>query len=242
MGEDNRDMNRWDESGVERVLLVAAHPDDAEYGTSAAVAEWTSRGIGVGYLLLTAGEAGMQRPPKEARTIRAAEQQQAGELVGIERLTILDFPDGTLEYGLPLRRAIAREIRTYQPHAVITGSGELFVPWGIDHPDHRAAGVAAIDAVRDADNPWVFQELHAEEGLEPWSTSWLMLTDREADVFVPVTQAAEAKAVASLEAHDEYLADLSDHPAPADFIPEMLQEMGSTAGIPRAVTFQAHRL
>jgi LmbE family N-acetylglucosaminyl deacetylase len=242
MSESTAAPQPWDESGVERILVVVAHPDDAEYGTSAAVAEWTARGIEVAYLLLTAGEAGMQRPPEEAGPLRAQEQRRAGEAVGLARLTILDFPDGMVEYGLPLRRAIAREIRTFRPDAVVTGSGELFVGWGIDHADHRAVGLAAIDAVRDADNRWVFPELLADEALEPWGATWLLLTGREPSVCVPVGEEAVAAAVASLEAHEAYLADLPWHPAPADFIPEMLEQTGRAAGVSHAAGFDAHRL
>lgn len=111
-----------------RVLVVVAHPDDAEYGTSAAVSMWTERGVEVGYVLATAGEAGMQRPPEEARRIRAQEQRDACEIVGVEHLRILDFPDGLVEYGVELRRAIAGEIRAFQPDVVISGAGELAVP------------------------------------------------------------------------------------------------------------------
>ncbi|MBI4901490.1 MAG: PIG-L family deacetylase, partial [Actinobacteria bacterium] len=110
---------------VERVLVIVAHPDDAEYGTSAAVATWTARGIEVAYLLLTAGDAGMQRPPEEAGPVRAVEQRNACAAVGVRDLTILDFPDGTLEYSLGLRRAIARQIRRFRPDVVVSGAGDL---------------------------------------------------------------------------------------------------------------------
>lgn len=231
-----------DETGIRRVLVVVAHPDDAEYGTSAAVARWTNRGVEVGYLLLTGGEAGMQRPPEEAGPLRAEEQRAACRTVGVEHLTILDFPDGVLEYGLPLRRAIAREIRRFRPDAVVSGSGELLTPWGFDHADHRAAGLATIDAVRDADNRWVFPELLRDEGLEPWGATWLLVTGARPTHVVEVDAEAERLAVASLAAHEAYLADLPWHPAPESFIPEMLQEVGRAAGVPRAVGFSAHRL
>ena len=231
-----------DMDGIERVLIVVAHPDDAEYGPSAAVAEWTAAGIEVGYLLLTAGEAGMQRPPEEAGPLRAIEQRAAVEAVGAERLTILDFPDGVLEYGLPLRRAIAREIRSFKPGAVVCGSGALFVGWGIDHADHRAAGLATIDAIRDADNRWVFPELIAQEGLAPWGVSLLLLTGGNATHYVEISADAERRAIASLAAHRAYLADLPWHPAPADFVPGILSAAGEAAGVSRAVGFAAHRL
>ncbi|MBK0421436.1 PIG-L family deacetylase [Leucobacter sp. CSA2] len=240
-GEQRR-LAPLDLTGVDRILVVVAHPDDAEYGPSAAVAEWVAAGIEVGYLLLTSGEAGMQRAPEIVGPLRAAEQRAAAEAVGASRLTILDFPDGMLEYGLPLRRAIAREIRQFRPDAVVTGSGELFVGWGIDHADHRAIGLATIDAVRDADNRWVFRELAEDEGLEPWGATFLLLTGTEPTHYVEIGTAAEEKAVASLAAHREYLADLPWHPAPADFVPGLLRGHGERAGVPLAMTFARHRL
>lgn len=232
----------FDADGLRRVLVVVAHPDDPEYGPSAAAAEWTSRGIDVAYLLLTAGEAGMQRAPEEAGPLRAEEQRLACAAVGVGGLTILDFPDGALEYGLPLRRAIAREIRRFRPDAVVCGAGELFVGWGIDHPDHRAAGLAAIDAVRDADNQWCFPELLREEDLAPWGVSRLLLTGIEPNVFVEVSEESERRAIASLTAHEAYLSDLPWHPAPENMIPELLRAQGASAGVPRAIAFAEHRL
>ena len=231
-----------DDAGFRRVLVVVAHPDDPEYGTSAAVAEWTSRGVEVAYLLLTSGEAGMQRPPEEAGPLRAEEQRRACEIVGVERLTILDFPDGVLEYGLELRRAVAREIRRVRPDVVISGSGDLLVPWGIDHADHRAAGLATIDAVRDADNRWVFPELLRDEDLGPWGATWLLVTGTRPTNYIEIGEDAERSAVASLAAHEAYLEDLPWHPAPGEAIPEMLRGQGAAAGVPRAVTFGVHRL
>lgn len=231
-----------DDSTFRRVLIVVAHPDDAEYGTSAAVAHWTSRGVEVGYLLLTAGEAGMKRPPEEAGPLRAIEQRNACDIVGATSLTILDFPDGMLEYGLDLRRAIAREIRRFRPDAVLCGAGELHVPWGIDHADHRAAGLATIDAVRDADNRWVFRDLAEDEALEPWGVTWLLLIATRPTHFVGLDADDERRAVASLTAHEAYLADLPWHPAPGDFIPEMLSQQGAAAGVERALVVAAHKL
>ncbi|MBO1901281.1 PIG-L family deacetylase [Leucobacter weissii] len=234
-------LDEFDPAGLSRILVVVAHPDDAEYGTSAAVAHWTDLGVRVGYLLLTAGEAGMRRPPEEAGPLRRREQRLACDAVGAEELTILGLPDGAVEYGLELRRAIAREIRRFRPDAVVSGSGELRTPWGLDHADHRAAGLATIDAVRDADNRWVFPEL-LEEGLEPWGTSRLLLTGTAPTHYVAVDEAAERRAVASLSAHEAYLADLPWHPAPEAFIPGLLADQGRSAGVARAVAFAEHRL
>lgn len=226
-----------------RVLCVVAHPDDAEYGTSAAVAEWTARGVEVAYLLLTSGEAGMQRPPAEVGPLRAAEQRAACDVVGVADLTILSHPDGMLTYSLDLRRDIARAIRQFRPDVVVTGSWEVEPGWGLNQADHRAAGLATLDAVRDADNTWVFPELAEEEQLPKWGATWLLVSgDSRPTHGVTVSPESVAKAVASLEAHAAYLADLPWHPAPADFIPDILAEQGKPLGAEAGVLFRAHRL
>src|SRR5699024_7564534 len=232
-------LARLDDSALTRVLVVVAHPDDAEYGTSAAVAMWTKRNIEVGYLLVTAGEAGMQRPPFEARKIRAAEQREACDIVGVEHLTILDFPDGLVEYGIELRKAIAREIRAFQPDVVVSGAGQLQVGWGLDHADHRAVGLATIDAVRDAGNQWLFIE-QFHEGLTTWEAQTTLLTGTKPTHFVEVSQTGADKAVAALAAHRPYLADIPEHPAPAHVAPGTLADAGRSAGVDYAMAFAAH--
>ncbi len=241
MTEPQAPLPPFDEK-IERVLVVVAHPDDAEYGTSAAVSTWTSEGVEVAYLLLTAGEAGMQRPREEAGPLRAVEQRAACDAVGVERLTILDFPDGTLEYSLALREAIAREIRIFRPDAVVGWSGSLLTPWGFDHADHRAAGLATIDAVRDADNRWVFPDL-LNGGLEPWGARWLLVVGTSHPTHhVAVSDDGRDRAVRSLAAHEAYLADLPWHASAADTVDGVLTGGGQASGVPRAVTFDVHKL
>src|SRR5215831_19358602 len=129
-----------------RVLCVVAHPDDVEYGTSSAVAAWTARGVDVAYLLLTRGEAGIDgSPPERTAKLRTGEQIAAARAVGVAEVDFLDHPDGVLEYGLGLRRDIARVIRRRQSDAVVAGSWEVEVRIGPNQADHRAARLAAVD-------------------------------------------------------------------------------------------------
>lgn len=231
------------EESFRRVLCVVAHPDDMEYGTSAAVARWTARGIEVGYLLLTRGEAGMPNPPEETARLRAAEQQAACAVVGVEHLTILEHPDGVLVYGLDLRRDICREIRRFRPDVVYGTGFEVETPWGFDQADHRAAGLATLDAIRDAGNRWVFPEQIDDEGLEPHSARWYLTPGMTNPTHgVDVTGEPLRRGVASLEAHAAYLAALPDHPAPADFIPQFAAMSGKAMGVEHAVLFRAHDL
>jgi LmbE family N-acetylglucosaminyl deacetylase len=234
------------EESFQRVLCVVAHPDDMEYGTSAAVARWTARGIDVAYLLLTRGEAGMPNPPEETARLRLAEQRAACAAVGVTDLTVLEHPDGMLVYGLDLRRDICRGIRRFKPDAVISGGYEVESPMGFDQADHRAAGLATIDAVRDAGNRWVFAEQIDDEGLAPWSPRWILIPGlaggREVTHGVDVSGEPLQRGIASLEAHAAYLAALPDHPAPADFIPTFLALNGKEMGVEHAVLFRAHDL
>lgn len=232
------------DSEFRRVLCVVAHPDDVEYGTSAAVAMWTARGVEVSYLVLTRGEAGMDAsPPDRTREIRTREQVTGSAAVGVTDVTFLEHPDGVLEYGLPLRRDIARRIRELRPDVVLTGSWEIEFVAGLNMADHRVAGLATLDAVRDAGNRWVFTELLDDDALEPWQVRWLLVSgDPRATHGVAVDGAALQAGIASLEAHAEYLAGLPGHPAPKDMLPMIASMQGRAMGVEHAVLFRAYDL
>ncbi len=223
-----------------RVLCVVAHPDDVEYGMSSAVAAWTAHGIEVGYLLLTRGEAGMDAsPPAQTAELRYREQMAGSHAVGVERVEFLDYPDGVLEYSPAMRRDIARAIRRHRPEAVVVGSWDVEFIAGLNQADHRVAGLAALDAVRDAGNRWVFPEL-LEEGLDPWSTRWLLVSgDPRPTHGVDVTGAALDAGIASLEAHREYLAGIMGHPPVRMMITGITAMQGKAMGVAQAVLFRA---
>lgn len=223
-----------------RVLCVVAHPDDVEYGTSAAVAVWTARGVEVAYLMLTRGEAGMDStPPERTAALRTDEEIASAAAVGVKRVEFLDHPDGVLEYGLGLRRDIARVIRSFKPDVVLAGSWEIESVVGLNQADHRAAGLAAVDAIRDAGNRWVFTELLAEE-LEPWSVRWLLIVgDSRPTHGVDVTGEPLERGIASLEAHAGYLAGIPGHPPPRSLITAITAEHGRAMGVANAVLLRA---
>lgn len=229
------------DDAFQRVLCVVAHPDDVEYGTSSAVAAWTSLGIEVAYLLLTRGEAGMDASaPDRTAELRMREQIAGSTAVGVSQVDFLNYPDGVLVYSLELRRDIAREIRRYRPDAVVVGSWEVEFVAGLNQADHRVAGLAALDAVRDAGNRWVFPELIELEGLEPWSPRWLLASgDSRPTHGVEVTGEALERGIASLEAHSEYLAGIPGHPPPRPMISGITAMQGQRMGVAHAVLFRA---
>jgi len=229
------------DDAFERVLCVVAHPDDVEYGTSSAVAAWTSQGVDVSYLLLTRGEAGMDAsPPERTAELRTREQVAGSEAVGVSQVEFLDYPDGVLVYSLAIRRDIAEAIRRFRPDAVVVGSWEVEFVAGLNQADHRAAGLAAVDAVRDAGNRWVFPELVEEKGLEPWSPRWLLVAGGEPPTHgVDVTGEPLERGIASLEAHREYLAGIPGHPPPRLMITGITALQGLRMGVAHGVLFRA---
>ncbi|MGO1564440.1 MAG: PIG-L deacetylase family protein [Brevibacterium aurantiacum] len=228
----------FNDDDVTRLLCIVAHPDDMEYGASAAVAKWADQGKPVSYLLLTRGEAGIRdMNPEKVAPLRADEQRQACTIVGVEDLEILEFPDGLLEPNLELRHAIAKKIRQFKPDAVMVTNWELNMPWGLNHVDHRAAGIATVDAIRDADNPWVFTDLK-EAGLDAWKADRLLVNGADATHAVVLDDEHVDQAVRSLEAHTVYLEALPDHPVPSEMIPGITSEGGTRAGVKYALPVQ----
>lgn len=231
------------DAGWSRVLCVVAHPDDMEYGTSAAVAAWTAVGIEVSYLLLTRGEAGMAEAPEVVGPLRETEQRRACEIVGVSDLRHLDHPDGMLEHTLALRRDIARVVRQLRPDLVLTANFEVEAYGGLNQADHRVAGLAAVDGTRDAANPWVFRELAEDEGLAAWSARALLVAGHPAPTHAKSVGPAQVQAaVDSLRAHEAYLAHVEGHPLPEEFIPEILAAGGAAAGTEHAVTLRRFAL
>lgn len=220
-------------------LAVVAHPDDLEYGAAAAVARWTAQGKRVAYCLATSGEAGIDGlAPEQCGPLREAEQRAAAAIVGVQSVEFLGYPDGVLEYGLPLRRDIARAVRRHRPDVVITGYfGESWAPGMRNQADHIALGRAVVDGVRDAGNRWVFREL-LDEGLEPVKVSTILVNGPAATHAVDVTDYFDA-GMRSLEAHAEYLRGLGDHEMadPGEFLEGFARQVGTQLGVKFAVGF-----
>lgn len=195
-----------DDSEVERVLVVTAHPDDVDFGAGGTVAAWTAAGVEVTYCICTDGDAGGFDPAvdrAEIPGIRRAEQVDAAKQVGVHDVRFLGYRDGALVATLELRRDISRVIRQVKPQRMLIPSPDR--NWsriGASHPDHLAAGAAGIAAVYpDARNPFAHPELLRDEGLDAWTVSetWLM-AHPEITHWVDVSDTFDAK-LAALRAH-----------------------------------------
>jgi LmbE family N-acetylglucosaminyl deacetylase len=225
----------------QRMLCVVAHPDDMEFGAAAAVARWTGQGKDVVYCMVTSGEAGIDgMHPDECRTVREAEQVDSARIVGVEAVEFLGLPDGVLEYGVGLRRAIAEVVRRHRPDVVVTGN--FRDTWGgrnLNQADHIAVGKAVVDAVRDAGNRWVFPE-QLEGDLEPWGgvrAVWAFGSPQSTHA-VDTTDTFDA-GVASLEAHRAYIDGLGwEHFDPREFLEGMGRQTGQRLGVALAAPFE----
>jgi LmbE family N-acetylglucosaminyl deacetylase len=160
----------WD--SPQKILVVLAHPDDPEFFCGASIARWNTAGHQVSYLLLTCGDKGTSDPTINAKDLcvdRYQEQRAAAAVLGVDDVHFLNYPDGYLVPDLKLRREITRFIRIIRPDILVTCDPRTLIVGDnrINHPDHRAAGQATLDAVFPASgNPLYFPEF-LEEGLKP---------------------------------------------------------------------------
>ena len=193
-------------------MVIVAHPDDADFGPAATAARWIDAGSTGWLVCCTSGDQGGEDPdldPLELAATREAEQLAAAAVVGYAGVSFLHQPDGALANDLALRELLVREIRTFRPDAVLAQDPEVVIypDGGINHTDHRAAGVAAVDAVYPAArNPMAFPAL-ARAGLAAHRVRRLYLfwTTRP-DVTVDVS-ATVGRKVDALRAHASQIHD-----------------------------------
>ena len=233
-----------DDSLVTRVLAVAAHPDDLDFGAAGTVARWTDAGIQVTYLICTRGDQGGfdETPREEMPAIREAEQRAAAKAVGVSDVRFLEgFRDGWLDPTHELQREIVRVIRQVRPERMLIPSPER--NWDriqASHPDHLAAGEAAIRAIYPAArNPFSYPELLADEALEPWTVkeTWVM-AGPDAAHAVDVTDTFGRK-LDALRAHRSQISHVSD-------LEGMLRSWGertaAAAGLPAGRLAEVYRV
>ncbi|HVQ18040.1 MAG TPA: PIG-L deacetylase family protein [Actinomycetes bacterium] len=200
---------------IERVLIVTAHPDDVDFGAAGTITHWTAMGVSVAYCIVTDGDAGgfdPAVPRSEIPRIRREEQTAAAKVCGVDDVRFLGYTDGELTVTHDLRRDVSRVIRQVRPRRVLIQSPER--NWSriqASHPDHLAAGEAAIQAVYpDARNPFAHPSLLRDEGLDAWTVEevWVM-SGPNPNHHMDVTETFDTK-LAALRAHESQTAHMTD--------------------------------
>ncbi|MER5319598.1 PIG-L deacetylase family protein [Streptosporangium roseum] len=221
------------ENEINRVLVVTAHPDDVDFAAAGSIAQFTDRGVEVTYCVVTDGDAGgfdRELDNGGMAELRRTEQTNAAKIVGVTDLRFLGYHDGTVVQSLDLRRDITRVIRQVRPDLVITHTPErnygFIAP---SHPDHRAVGGSALDAVYpDARNPYTFPSLLLEEGLEAWTVREVWLNGGQTpDHHVDITATFERK-LAALRAHVSQTSHMEGFD---DFLRTRFSQLAAEAGL-----------
>jgi len=201
----------------ESAMAIVAHPDDIDFSCAGTLARWANAGARISYVLCTSGDVGIAEPGmtrQQACEIREREQNEAAHIAGATEVIYLREPDGMLVASLELRKKLVREIRRFRPEVVVTGdptrvwSGDSY----INHPDHRAASAAALDAVFPAaGQPNLFEEI-AEEGFKAYKPRKVYVTTwDEADLYVNIEETIDTK-IAALRAHESQMRDWDPEP------------------------------
>jgi LmbE family N-acetylglucosaminyl deacetylase len=186
-----------------RALAIAAHPDDVEFGCGATLAKWAAAGCVINHLICTDGSKGSWNPDADVDALvalRQEEQREAARRLGSTgEVRFLGYVDGELTADLAVRGEVARVIRDVRPDVVLGHD-----PWKRYrlHPDHRHAGLLAVEGIVAARDPHFFRE-HGTAHHRP-STLLLWEAD-EPDHVESVTETALAAKLAALEAHRSQL-------------------------------------
>jgi LmbE family N-acetylglucosaminyl deacetylase len=199
----------------ESALAVFAHPDDIEFSCAGTLARWARAGSRIRYVVCTSGQSGIRSSdisPEEATQIRESEQRRAAKIAGAEDVVFLGETDGILVADLALRKKIVREIRVFRPEVVVCADPTVVFANEnyINHPDHRAAGLATLEAVFPAaGQPNVFEDL-ADEGLEAHKTRRVYVSSfSQGDTYVNIEDTIDVK-VAALKAHESQMKEMKE--------------------------------
>lgn len=202
----------------ESAMAIVAHPDDIEFSCAGTIARWAKLGARICYILLTSGDVGIDEPGmtrERATEIREAEAREAAEIAGVHEILFMREPDGALVSTLDLRKRLVREIRRFRPEVIITGDPTVFFASDtyINHPDHRAAATAALEATFPAaGQPNLFQELE-QEGLKAHKVRKVYITTwGDANLFVNISETIDLK-VAALKAHKSQMGEWNPEPS-----------------------------
>ena len=218
-----------------RALVVAAHPDDAEFGAGGTVARWVEMGTEVRYVVVTDGASGSADPAmtrERLRALREEEQRAACAALGAAGVDFLGYADGYLEPTLDARRAVAAEIRRHRPEVVLTLNPD--VRWNergyVNHPDHRAVGDLVLHAINPAASTRLWDPTLLDEGLEPWDVAELWLMSFGTGSTVVDVEATFERKLAALRCHASQLSGWDPEPRMREWAALRGEEAGLAMG------------
>ncbi|MCI0477210.1 MAG: PIG-L family deacetylase [Anaerolineales bacterium] len=225
-----------------RAMAISAHPDDQEFTVAGTLAKWARAGCEIVTVCITSGDAGSNEKtdPDLAKhklaQMREEEQRAACRVLGIAHVEFLHYPDGILQPTLELRRDLTRLIRKYKPEVVLCGDPTVryYGNSYLNHPDHRAAADAALDAVfPSAGTRFIFPELLAE-GFEPHAVNKIFIHGAEkSETYVDIRATLEIK-ITALKEHQSQLGDWD----PAEMMREWARDGAAEHGLEYAESFR----
>jgi LmbE family N-acetylglucosaminyl deacetylase len=231
----------------ERIMVVTAHPDDAEYMIAGSAALWVQEGRLVTYIICTNGDKGSSDPdfnPEQLARIRQEEQRAACAVLGVQEAVFLGYADGLLQNTLELRRDIVRQIRRMRPDAVVCQdpTKRWYGKTYLNHPDHRASGDAALDAIFPSARDYHFSSTLIQEGLLPHKVRHVYISPglEEDDVWFDITGTIERK-IAALYEHKTQM-DGAEKSQAGEFVRWIGRIMAEGRGIGYAEAFKYLRL
>ena len=237
-------MEPLPDSDIERILFVTAHPDDLDFGAGGTIAQWVDKGISISYCICTNGDQGgvdATITRAEMAKLRQQEQRDAGAVFGVTDIHFLNYVDGHLQPTIELRKEIVRVIRKVRPQRLVIQNPErnwerIFA----SHPDHMAAAESAMQAVYpDAGNPFAFEDLLKEEGLEPWTVKEVWVTGPNVvNHVVDITSTIDRK----LKAIKSHVSQTAHSPELDDRIREWGTRNAEAHGLPAGSLAETFRI
>jgi LmbE family N-acetylglucosaminyl deacetylase len=229
-----------------RVLSIHAHPDDQEFTVGGTLAKWARAGSAIVTVCITSGNAGSNEHTPLSMTrealvpIREREQRDACGVLGIADVIFLGYEDGVLEPSIALRRDLTRIVRRYRPDAVVCGDPTVrfYGASYMNHPDHRAAADAALDAVfPSAETRLIFPEL-LDEGLAPHKVQMVFVHGSErSDTFIDIADTLDVK-LAALRQHRSQMGEWD----PTEMITMWARQQGARRKLKAAESYRLMRL
>lgn len=229
---------------INRAMVIYAHPDDAEFGSSGTAAKWAREGVEVVYCMVTNGASGSSDPEmtrERLEEIRRREQLDAARILGVKEVVFLGFEDGYLEPTLDVRRAVAREIRRWRPDVLIAPDPTMRTVGNvyINHPDHIAVGEVVLRSINpDASTRLMFPELWTEERLEPHKPKAVFVVSfDQGDTRIDISEVIDLK-IKALQAHASQIEGFDVEA----FVRARNNEMGKAIGVEYAEVYRLLRV